>query len=73
MDETRHLVLPAGDHGDVIIRAIGGGIIALEGWVGSCDGHRHALDCARQETGACLVDDRVAIVLGRRSHAQRIS
>jgi hypothetical protein len=60
------LVIPLEIDGEVVVRRTGGGRVAVEGWVGSFDGHRCALDNARRAAGVRTVEDRVSIVLGRR-------
>jgi hypothetical protein len=58
-------VLPAEVNGDVVMRIATDGTVALEGWVASLDGHRGALEIARNSSGPRRLDDRVVIVLGR--------
>jgi hypothetical protein len=65
-EEGAPLQLPQGVEGEIVIRSLASGTVALEGWVGSLEGHRHALDGARQLIGSRTVEDRVAIILGRR-------
>ena len=69
-NESAPMSLPQGLAGEIIIRSLANGTIVLEGWVGSLDGHRHALDSARQAFGARIVNDRVTIVLGARDRAE---
>jgi hypothetical protein len=65
--KTHHVSLPSGIDGEVVMRPAAGGPTTVEGWVGSLDGHRLALDAARQMAGAGAVDDRVVILLGHRA------
>jgi hypothetical protein len=67
--KTHHVSLPSGTDGEVVMRPTPGGPTTVEGWVGSLDGHRLALDAARQMAGAGAVDDREVILLGH--HARR--
>jgi hypothetical protein len=57
-------LLPSGIDGEVVVRPSPGGPVTVEGWVGSLDGHRLALEAARRLADAGAVDDRVVILLG---------
>jgi osmotically-inducible protein OsmY len=65
MHETKLQALRDDIEGDVVMHLSDDGRGALEGWVGSFEGHQRALEIARDLPGVRSVDDRLMIVLGR--------